>query len=494
MNKKRILCVEDNHIEARIIEKLLSNDKSRRYKISFADSLEQAKAVITESVFDAILLNLNLPDSSEINTFLTIKSIALDTPIIVITSLNNEELIETVIQSGAQDYLIKGNITADLLSHSIRYAIDRQVFSLKVKTTQRQFIDLIEKNSDGIIIVNTKGILKYMNSASEQLFGWKRSELIGEIFGFPIVKGESTEITINKKNNDFCLVEMKSNEIIWNDEIVYLTSMRDITEKERLRKIILEERNNSQFFSDLMAHDINNMDHGILSNLEMVMQMKDVPQTALKHISKSLILAEKISSLINNIQVFVESNKETKQLDNIDFKDVLLKVIEIVKSGSSGKEIYITHDFTDNEVIVKGDKLLESVFDNLLGNAVKYNKNDSVDIEITHKISEDKQWYSFYFKDNGIGIPEADRDSMFGRFARGDVKTKVLGHGIGLMLVKRIVESYGGKIWIENAVKDDYTLGSAFVFLLPVGTGKLTSMSNLYDDDQNEMIYETFQR
>ena len=116
---------------------------------------------------------------------------------------------------------------------------------------------------------------------------------------------------------------------------------------------------------------------------------------------------------------------------------------------------------------VLGGDLLIDVFDNLLHNAVKFcdeDKESIVDIIISKIQADDIEYIKFEFKDNGIGIPDDRKKTLFQELFERDKNKR--GMGIGLSLVKKIVDKYEGRIWIEDRIKGNYKEGSNFVVLL----------------------------
>ncbi|MCB9099485.1 MAG: PAS domain S-box protein [Anaerolineales bacterium] len=106
--------------------------------------------------------------------------------------------------------------------------------------TNTQLYKIIEKNADGIIIVNGKGIVRFANPAAEILFDRPAQELLGELFGFPIVAADRTEIDIVHHSKREVIVEMRVVDIVWEDENAYLVSLRDITRHKQTEKSLRE--------------------------------------------------------------------------------------------------------------------------------------------------------------------------------------------------------------------------------------------------------------
>ncbi len=137
----KVLLVEDNELDAELISAILSRDHHIRFEIERAERLSSVITRTGGTRYDIILTDLGLPDSSGIDTFAGVCSALPDTPVIVLTGLNDEETALRAVHQGAQDYLVKGAINAELLLKSIRYAIERQ----KIRTELSKKIGEISK-------------------------------------------------------------------------------------------------------------------------------------------------------------------------------------------------------------------------------------------------------------------------------------------------------------------------------------------------------------
>jgi PleD family two-component response regulator len=122
----RVLLVEDSPTDARLMQETLLNVSSTPYELIHVDQLAKAKQILLSQQVDLVLLDISLPDSHGLQTFLRIHGQAPDVPVVVITGLDDEALGFRSVQEGAQDYLVKGQVTASLLARSMRYAIERE--------------------------------------------------------------------------------------------------------------------------------------------------------------------------------------------------------------------------------------------------------------------------------------------------------------------------------------------------------------------------------
>ena len=121
----RVLLVEDNTVNSRFVEALLANVESQTFQISVAETLLAALDLLVRESFDVALVDLSLPDSQGLDTFLTIKRHQPLLPLIILTGLDDEATALSGVQQGAQDYMVKGKLTKDALVRALTYAIAR---------------------------------------------------------------------------------------------------------------------------------------------------------------------------------------------------------------------------------------------------------------------------------------------------------------------------------------------------------------------------------
>lgn len=121
----RILLIEDNPGDARLIREALAEAGSTQVRLETADDLKTGFAVLEKGNIDLILLDLTLPDSQGLETVSRVHHQAPEVPIVVLTGLNDEAAAVQAVREGAQDYLMKGEASGSLLIRSIRYAIER---------------------------------------------------------------------------------------------------------------------------------------------------------------------------------------------------------------------------------------------------------------------------------------------------------------------------------------------------------------------------------
>ena len=171
-----ILVIDDNPADIRQLEFLLKNSDLKQITLTHTQLLSTSLDVLDKDVFDIILLELALPDSEGIETFRTIHKIAINTPIIILTRLQNEPRAVIAISEGAQDYFIKGAFDGPRLARAMTFAIERQNYQKNLY----QSLEIIENANEAIFSLTVEGVINGWNLAAENLFHYRADEIIGQ--------------------------------------------------------------------------------------------------------------------------------------------------------------------------------------------------------------------------------------------------------------------------------------------------------------------------
>ena len=180
----RVLLVEDNPADARLVEILLSEaGSSADFEVAHSERFAEALQRLEEATFEVILLDLSLPDSSGLETVSRMRAAAPRTPMVVLSGQDDEEVALRAVQQGAQDYLIKGQGDGNLIARTIRYAIERQRAEEALRESEERFRLLVEGVSDyAIFMLGPDGRVVSWNEGAERIQGYTVSEVVGEHF------------------------------------------------------------------------------------------------------------------------------------------------------------------------------------------------------------------------------------------------------------------------------------------------------------------------
>ncbi len=371
----------------------------------------------------------------------------------------------------------------------------------KLKKSDKRYREIIENIEDGYFEVDLNGNYTYVNNYICKYLGISKEELIGNSYASYLDKdtiAEVFEIFNNVYRNDLPKGTFES-QVIRNDgkkrifegtfylkydlsgrKVGFYGFTRDITEKkgaeEKLRQSeekYREAYNRAELYKDLFYHDINN----ILSNIKLSIDLSEIylnepgRESEIKNlyeiIKKQFIRGTK---LVANVHKLSHLDNLEKPLKSVDATKILKDAIKFINNNLQIRDININLDSFEKEIYIKGNELLIDVFDNLLINAVNYNDNPKVEIliKISKEVKKNKNYIKFEFIDNGIGIEDKKKKIIFQERFSAEKGSK--GLGFGLTIVKKIIESYKGEIWVEDRVKGDYSKGSNFILLIPEAT------------------------
>lgn len=228
--------------------------------------------------------------------------------------------------------------------------------------------------------------------------------------------------------------------------------------------------NRAEFYKDLFAHDISNILQNVQSSMDLFPFYLEKPNEVKESYNLINLVKNQVNrgaTLISNIRKLSEIEDLEILLEPTSVTEVIKNSIEYLKKTYEDKEIKIQIDSADEKYLVKANELLFNVFENILGNSVKYNNNPNIEILIKASQVEKNSinFIKLEFIDNGIGIPDRMKDKVF---QRAFIKDKtVSGMGLGLSLVKKIIEKYNGLIWVDDKIKGDFTKGSNFIIIIP---------------------------
>jgi PAS domain S-box-containing protein len=226
----------------------------------------------------------------------------------------------------------------------------------------------------------------------------------------------------------------------------------DITERRKIDEELRQCHADTGLYLDILTHDINNINTASIT-YGRLLETRD--GDARKEFSRKLILSlEKSDEIIRNVSALRKLREIPARMMPVHLNAVIRKEIEAFPDGN------IDYDGTD--AVVLADEMLASVFNNLIGNSVKYGGPRP---HVTIRVAGRERDVEVSIEDNGQGIPDSLKPLVFERFQRGD--TTVSGKGLGLFICRNLIERYGGSIRAEDRVPGDPSRGAVLRFTLP---------------------------
>ncbi len=226
--------------------------------------------------------------------------------------------------------------------------------------------------------------------------------------------------------------------------------------------------NEIALLNDLMTHDINNFNQGIMGYIELLLQDKRLDDNQRKYAERALVQVRNNARLIDNIRKLAKVRTMSEStFTPMDIQRAVGEAIESVTKATPERRIAVLSSLAPETHYVLANEYLSDIFLNVLSNAVKFDISPRVRIDVSIGEEEAPQGTCWLISvaDRGRGIPDDRKSIVFERFATG--VTGIKGFGLGLSIVSAIVEKYGGRIWVEDRIKGDSSRGTVFKILLP---------------------------
>jgi PAS domain S-box-containing protein len=338
-----------------------------------------------------------------------------------------------------------------------------------------------------------------VNKAFTEYYGYSQEEAIGEnprvlnsgkmsldffakmwdVILDPKIGFWRGEIINKRKNGNLINVILTINTIFDDKEKPrYFTAYHiDITDRKNAEEKLKESEvryriayERANLYSDLLVHDISNILQVISSSLELSSIYFNSPEKLNKIKELYVMSKQQIArgvKLISNVHKLSKIDDSEIDLKKTNINNFLKEAIRYIKQSFQNKHILIDTELGDFDLYINANDLLLDVFENLLINSIRHSDNSNVEIcvKVSKIYENNKKLIKFEFKDNGHGISDERKESIFTR--RNDFTKKANGMGLGLSLMKKIIDSYHGKIWVEDRIKGEFAKGSNFVFLIP---------------------------
>jgi PAS domain S-box-containing protein len=352
--------------------------------------------------------------------------------------------------------------------------------ALRWSETQLQVI--LESTADGILAVDSQGKTIVANQRFAEL--WRIPQSLMEVgddhalLDFAIRQLIDPDAFLNKVKSLYGTDALDMDTLAFKDGRIYerysfpmmmdgtvigrVWSFRDITERKRQERLLSEKNTELERFTYTVSHDLKSPLVTVKTFLGYLEQ--DMAGTDKERVKQDVTYmhnaADKMGLLLDELLNLARVGRKTNPAERITFKELTREVIRLVTGRiiANGVEVKVA----DVDMVLEGDRpRLMEVWQNLVENACKFMGNQPkprVEIGVEQRGSETV----FFVRDNGVGIEPRFQAKVFGLFEKLDPKGE--GPGMGLALVKRIVEMYKGRIWVESAGPGQ---GANFLFTLP---------------------------
>jgi PAS domain S-box-containing protein len=383
----------------------------------------------------------------------------------------------------------------------IRTRAGLMVLSAITDITERKLADerfrlVVEACPSGMIMTDENGKIVLINAEAERLFGYAREELFGKTIdilvpsavraghaehrGAFIERPEARRMGIGRdlygvrKNGTQIPIEIGLNPIRTSDGLMILSAITDISERKRAIQVLAKrseelERSNADLeqFANVASHDLQEPLRMVASYAELLAEhyKNACDEKAEKYIRYTVDGARRMQQLVKDLLTFSRVGTQGKMPAPVRSGIVVKNVLDSLKVAIEESHAEIV---CGNLPAVSADEVqLAQVFQNLIGNALKFHGGRPPHIHIGAERNDHK--WTFSVKDNGIGIEKQYGELVFQMFQRLHERGRYDGSGIGLAIAKKIVERHDGRIWFDSELGN----GSTFFFTMPAVQGDI---------------------
>ncbi|HKI87550.1 MAG TPA: ATP-binding protein [Draconibacterium sp.] len=399
----------------------------------------------------------------------------------------------------------------ELEVHQIELEMQNEELKLakeKAEIAEKKYTELYDFSPSGYLTLTRSGEITHLNLNAERLLGKERSNLGKSSFGFFV--SSDTRDVYNKflqkifKTNVKQTCELKL--VTGNDSIIYilvngiisnidgkcLVTIVDISKRKRAEYELIKAKEKAEENDRLKSAFLANMSHEIRTPMNGILGFTDLLKTLkLKGEEQQMyigIIEKSGTRMLNIINDIISISKIESQQIEISITDTNINeqieyIYHFFKLEAEQKKLHISfkNALTSENAFIRTDReKVFAVLTNLVKNAIKFTQTGS--IELGYEVKG--EFFEFYIRDSGPGIPDEQKEIIFERFRQGSesLTRNYEGSGLGLAISKAYVEMLGGKIWIESKIGQ----GSTFRFTIPYLNG-FKENEQLHTDSEEEI-------
>jgi PAS domain S-box-containing protein len=479
--------VEDNPGDARLILELLGEVQAGAFDLERVDRLDDALTRLARTGVDVVLLDLGLPDSQGLDTFVRARSRAPNEPIVVISGLDDERVALEAVRSGAQDYLVKGRIEGQLLARVLRYAIERKRAEEALRAREAYYRTILDNIGDAVLIATRDGRYLDCNPRACELTGYTREELLGRrvVDTYPadarnmvteqlneIAEGRLRFFERRMMRKDGTVIDVESNARVLPDGAL-LSTTRDVTQRKGLEEQLRQAQKMEAVgrLAGGVAHDFNNVLTAIFGYADLLIEDLPAQGSARQDLEEIRKAAQRASALTRQLLAFsrqqvleptvLSLNDLVEDIDkmvqrllgeNVELRLSLGKSIGNIRADSGQlQQVIMNLAVNARDAMPQGGKLLIET-----GNAALTEQYAEL-----HQPVIPGHYVLLAFSDTGVGMSAEVKARIFEPFFT--TKEKGRGTGLGLSTVYGIVKQSGGYVWVYSEVGR----GTTFKIYLP---------------------------
>ena len=489
----RILVVDDEKIIREGAERILIKEG---LSTSIAESGERGLELIKDDTFQVLLLDLMMPGISGMEVLKSALEIKPELLVIVITGYATIENAVLAMKSGAYDFIPKP-FTPDQLRIVVHRALDKIQLEREAEELRRdrarslqdiakeknRTLTIINHMADGVLVTDGKGSIVLNNPAVTRMLGWDGENPLGKHISEVIRDGDLTDMLEKVLEMGDSHEQGISQELAWGDPPAHffvahaapvrseqgeifgsVTIFNDVTRLKDLDRMKSE-------FVDMVSHELRSPLSAIRQKLSLLIDgfTGEINDEQKQIVSRVQHRIDGLIGMIGNLLDLsrIEAGRLVQQKERLVIPDIIDEAVELMVPEADKKGLKFEVTIDAGLFPIHADRQnMETVITNLVSNAVKYNREGG---RITIGARNRGEFIEITVADNGVGIDKENLSRIFDKFfrIRSDYTRKVVGSGIGLPLVKAIVEAHFGTITVASEMEK----GTTFTVLLPRAQG-----------------------
>ncbi len=470
-----ILLIEDDPSHTLLIKRVLTGLGSSIIHVS---DLASAYELLKDSTPELIISDLHLPDSSGVSHIERLSELSDGVPVIVLTSSTNLSEAVEAMKTGARDFIVKD--FSKNFREVISLSLNRVYATTQLEQERRKLETAVQNSDDGLAVVSATGIIRYSNSAFERFVRMCGGEAPDF---FSLLTERVSKSDQLKKRVETALLEISPGEVrhfefslTGEDSKSFDLSVsgiekRNVDAKEVIIWVrdITEQRRREKFQREMLStttHDLKGPLGAVLTGSELLSSMVETER------AKQLVI--RIQSATQGVVNLIDEFLSARRIEEGSFvlKPKPFSAQELVENVrlnfetiAEARSIALSCSMPE-DLIINVDKIgFERVLGNLLSNAIKFTgREGKVDV----KLEQEEDDVILTVTDTGTGMEPSEVKMVFERFSRLEKHQETHGTGIGLFVVRSIVDAHGGQIEVLSKVGAGTTFKIYFPLHPPV--------------------------
>jgi PAS domain S-box-containing protein len=484
----RAMVIEDDPDDVLLLKDALSDVGMGKIKLDCTDRLSRGLIQLNGQNYDVILLDLNLPDSRGLDTLNTMVRSFPRLPVVVLSGLADDAITVEAVRRGAQDYLVKGEISGPLLMRVVRYAIERKQVEAVLRASEARYRTLVETSPNGITLADLEGKLVLCNQQAVKLYGFSSPEAMQGFDVFKLIAPQdrrmaalnaqktinegrviNAEYTLQRRDGSTFPGEV-STALVRNNSGAptgFISMTRDISER---RKAIDAEKQLvkvEQEFIASVSRELRSPLLSLMDYLELVRsgQVNDavVQEEFLSHAAQD---ANRLLDLVDELTDFSLLEGEALELtwESVDMGRMLSDVLTSLREQASARRVTMVASPMEEGLTAEVDvRRIRRVLSKLVENAIRASDKGGK-VLVTCKAMNGN--LALNVIDEGLGMTLEECERIFDKFFQAEQsdQSDVQGMGLGLYVSQQVVQAHGGVLTMSSQLG----AGNTFTLIIPV--------------------------